>query len=188
MCSSNPRRRLCDDRRGESGLSARSSQFIELERAGVKRLFFAMLLLGLIAAGCQKQERLENASYLQDVTAQISYQGAVPLGSIGRLGRGSSNTSTYTPDGETIIIGGDVGIYAYSSQTLIEEWALPTRHPVTALAVSPDGELLAVGLENGSAVLVDLENQRLIEGGPGEGPAGNGLPRRHARDHRSLPE
>ena len=73
-----------------------------------------------------------------------------------RFGRGKINQVKYFPDGKRLAVISSIGVWVYDSETgealdlLIEDTA-----PVTSIAFSPDGKLLATGNENNSICIWD---------------------------------
>jgi len=65
-----------------------------------------------------------------------------------RLGKGSVNDLTYSPDGSRLAVASSIGIWLYDAYTG-EESALLTRHThgVHSIAFSPDGRLAFVRRE-----------------------------------------
>ena len=136
-------------------------------------LLTTLILIMVVGCGQPSGDSVSESSH--DTAVQLSFAGPPPQSSLGRLGKSTANAISYTPDGETVLIGGDAGIFAYSVKELREVWSLHCLNPITALAVSPDGRLLATGQENGSVTLIDLESQDTIRGGMNEGVAEVGV-------------
>ena len=80
-------------------------------------------------------------SFAQDYT-----RWHLPEGARARLGKGTVNGITYSPDGARIAVETTIGIWLYDAETFKEE-ALLIGHPgwVTSVAFSLDGEMLASG-------------------------------------------
>jgi WD40 repeat protein len=80
------------------------------------------------------------------------------------------NTLAVEPSGETVAVGGDVGVFVYDASTMEEIWAIPSEEPVISIAFSPDGMLLAAGLKDGTLALLDAADGFLHNalGGGGE--------------------
>ena len=79
---------------------------------------------------------------------------SLPEGATVRLGKGYINALQFAPDGNRFVVAASIGIWVYDAHTG-EEIALYTGHsrPVTALAFSPDGVVLASGDESGEVRL-----------------------------------
>ena len=83
-------------------------------------------------------------------------QVGLPDGAKTRFGRGKINHVKYFHDGKRLAVVSSIGVWVYDSDTgealdlLIED---PT--PVTSIAFSPDGKLMATGNENNSIQIWD---------------------------------
>ncbi|MBN2500465.1 MAG: WD40 repeat domain-containing protein [Anaerolineales bacterium] len=73
------------------------------------------------------------------------YTGPLPEGVVARLGKGRFTSLAASPDGSLLAIASSVGVYVFDAQTLVENHFLATDYPVTDVAWSNDGSLLAVG-------------------------------------------
>ena len=67
----------------------------------------------------------------------------LPVGAQARLGRGSTETVQYSPDGTLLAVGGSVGIWLYNAQTHEAMSLLTGAGSVSSLAFSPNGRILA---------------------------------------------
>ena len=68
---------------------------------------------------------------------------SLPVGAIGRFGKGEVRTVTFSPDGNTFAVGSSAGIWLYDAETQ-SELALLTgdTHTVNSVVFSPDGTKL----------------------------------------------
>jgi WD40 repeat protein len=130
----------------------------------VKNENLLLLLLVVFFIGCRQAEEVETSVEQPVSQGRLSYEGAHSDEAVGRLGKGSINVTSFTPDGETIIAAGDVGVYVYSVESLEDLWSIPTANPIISLAVSSDGSMAALGTDDGSIVLLDLLSHKAIEG------------------------
>ncbi|RMF42239.1 MAG: hypothetical protein D6755_11665, partial [Anaerolineae bacterium] len=83
----------------------------------------------------------------------ISVDNAASLREETLLGRGRIVAFTYLSDGDVLAVGTAVGVYLYDAHSLALQRFLPTQAWVWHLASSPDGNTLAIGLENGRVLL-----------------------------------
>ncbi|MGB3715555.1 MAG: WD40 repeat domain-containing protein [Candidatus Promineifilaceae bacterium] len=127
-----------------------------------------LLLVLLFAAGCRQNGEDGAEIERTDAKPHLSYAGPHPADAQGRLGKGSINVTAYSPDGEYIIAGGDVGVYMYESESLEQMWQIPSAGHITSLAASPDGSLIAVGAEDGSVTILDASDGTIVIGTPGQ--------------------
>jgi WD40 repeat protein len=70
----------------------------------------------------------------------------------------------FLPDGDRILIQAENGVQIFNLQTIEEEefLAAPTRLNYPAVAVSPDGEVLAWALEDFSIQLIRISDKKLL--------------------------
>lgn len=141
----------------------------------MKKDILLPLLLVVFLIGCRQVEEAESRSPQPVSGVHLSFEGPHPEDALGRLGKGSINVTSFTPDGDTIIAGGDVGVYVYSVETLEEIWSVPTANQIRSLAISPDGSIAALGTDDGSVVLIDLQSRSAIEGKLGQESDGIGV-------------
>ena len=66
---------------------------------------------------------------------------------------------TYSPDGDLIAIGTDMGIYLYDSQTLAEVETTFYGMDINSVVWSPDGTMLASASQDGTLSLWDTKNE-----------------------------
>src|SRR5579859_7616437 len=74
-----------------------------------------------------------------------------PLTRLGQLGRGNTGGIAWSPDGSTLAVSSDVGIWLYASARLDDEPRLISTIPdaLGEIVYSPDGKLLATTDTNG---------------------------------------
>ena len=98
------------------------------------------------------------ALLLTNALAQEYTQLNLPEGAVGRLGKGSINVVQYSPDGLRLAVATSTGVWLHDIAAH-QEIALLTTHPgvVSCVAFSPDGQLLAGGLEDGGLRMWDVK-------------------------------
>jgi WD40 repeat protein len=134
-----------------------------------------LLLILLFIAGCRQDGEDNAETERKGPEPLLSYAGPHPAVAQSRLGKGSINVTTYSPDGEYVIAGGDVGVYMYESDSLEQAWQIPSAGHITALAASPDGSLIAVGAEDGSVTILDASDGTIVVGTPGQSDNANSV-------------
>ena len=90
---------------------------------------------------------------------QDSPQWHLPDGAKMRLGKGRANEIAYSPDGTKLAVASDIGIWIYDTQTGEELDLFPAnRFGVSAIAFSPDGNMLASDSFDGTISYWNIEN------------------------------
>ena len=94
------------------------------------------------------------ALFLPNTFAQEYTQWHLPEGAIARLGKGSINEIQYSPDGTRLAVATSIGVWLYDTATYQEEALLSgNTTPVSSVAFSPDGSVLASGSNDGTVLL-----------------------------------
>lgn len=118
-------------------------------------LLLLVIFLAVGSAFAQDAERtvitLENASQLQPLI---------------RLGRGSAEHVTWSPDGTSILVGGSIGVWKYDAAALDSELEPALINPqgeVVSFSISPDGNTVAIYHSKGDEIeFRDFETGDLI--------------------------
>ena len=103
----------------------------------MKYPFFQLFILFFIFSLC-----------LPSVYAQDSLQWHLPEGAKTRFGKGDINDVAYSPDGNTLAVTTDIGIWLYDAHTL-QERALLGAHTnrIANISFSPDSSTLAAAIQ-----------------------------------------
>ena len=118
-----------------------------LRRTISKSLFFLFLTLSITVYG-------------QDIT-----QVELPEGAITQLGKGGINLMQFSPDGKYLVVGTDVGVWVYDTDTgNAKELSSDEPAHINALVFSPDGKTVASGgFANPIIQLWDLDTGKDIK-------------------------
>ena len=81
---------------------------------------------------------------------------------LARWGKGSILQTAWSPDGKWLAVGTMIGIYIYEPYYLAEKFFLPTPFPISCVAISPDGTLIAIGGKWSSRIEVWNVNDRSL--------------------------
>ena len=88
----------------------------------------------------------------------------LPEGAITRIGKGSINSITYSPDGQHLAVGSSIGIWIYDTETGQELDLFPENTTdVISIAYSPDGKTIASGGLNATIRLWDVHTRELLQ-------------------------
>ncbi|MFN2189751.1 MAG: hypothetical protein ACK2T3_13385, partial [Candidatus Promineifilaceae bacterium] len=120
----------------------------------MRGLVFLICLSAFTAAGCRNSPRDQIQPSQNDWGEYLQFEGPRPSSAEARLGKGAANVMAVAEDGGSFVVGGDTGLTIYSVDPPEELWSVSTSNPVISLSISPDGSLLAAGLDEGSALLV----------------------------------
>ncbi len=95
----------------------------------------------------------------------------LPTGAIVRLGKGAIGENdravVFSPDGQHLAVASGIGIWLYEVATSRELALLPTASSVLSVVFSPEGTLLASGLDNGRVELWEVETGTKVTTLPG---------------------
>ena len=92
--------------------------------------------------------------------AQDNTQGGLPEGAIARLGKGGINIMKFSPDGKHLVVGTDVCLWVYDTNTGDEKGLFADKPGhINAIAFSPDGKKVASsGFSNPIIQIWELES------------------------------
>jgi WD40 repeat protein len=82
---------------------------------------------------------------------------ALPNGTVARLGKGTIEAVTFSPDGTMLAVAGSIGVYLYDAKSLSEIYLFETNAWMYSVAFNFDGSLLASGGYDGSIILWDMK-------------------------------
>jgi WD40 repeat protein len=123
----------------------------------------ALLLISVLTATLAKPRR-------EPPPVAESYQIPAPEGAQTRLGRGTLNAISVSPDGKQVAVASGVGVYVHDSQTLDDIWFGETDSPVSAIAYAPGSgrhpKELAAGLQDGTVLLWKVPTTMISIAGP----------------------
>ena len=90
---------------------------------------------------------VSSVSILSGFAQHTTYtQLSLPAGAKARLGKGSIEEVTYSPDGSLLAVGSNIGIWLYDTKTYRELALLAGQMDwVYSLSLSPDGKTIASG-------------------------------------------
>ena len=89
----------------------------------------------------------------------LTPENGAQISELARYGRGWINQITWSPDGQTLVVGSAVGVWVYDVNDLSAEPIVYGGHiePVSSVAVSADGGFILAADEDGAAVMRDAE-------------------------------
>jgi len=109
----------------------------------------------------QKGEKMKRAIFFISAIIIISSFSsqllALPEGAVARLGKGSVNEVTFSPDGKFLAVASSIGVWLYDAKTFAEIGLLATNALMFSVAFSPDGNLLASGSSDDTILLWDMK-------------------------------
>jgi WD40 repeat protein/tRNA A-37 threonylcarbamoyl transferase component Bud32 len=93
-----------------------------------------------------------------EVPTMITLESLPQLGEVGLLTKGTINTIEINPNGGTVAIGGGMGVWLYQLDLMLPDQYLNPGSPVSDIAWSPDGSLIAMASQNGLGTVWDIDN------------------------------
>ncbi len=124
------------------------------------RLLIVVLIgvILIVVGGTYYLEHLDNEKALEkERTLRLDYeQWHLPEGAKARIGRGTIRAMQYSPNGNTLAVVSDIGVWILDAQTAKLQHLLAAHTGIiNSISFSSDGRSLAVGTENGEAQLWD---------------------------------
>ncbi len=98
-----------------------------------------------------------------DPVGAISPDNAHLLREVARWGYGNINQVEHTPDGRMMLVQTTVGVYAYKTGTLDEIWRIEVPAGVSSMAVSPAGDVLALGAYYGQIATYQVSDGAYLD-------------------------
>ncbi|MGB7537976.1 MAG: WD40 repeat domain-containing protein [Anaerolineales bacterium] len=95
----------------------------------------------------------------QDILSRANLEGLTELG---HFGRGWPAAADFSPDGSRLAIGTSRGVEILSTADWSSAAAYPYASPVLAVLYSPDGKLLAAGLQDGMVLVLDAASGKTL--------------------------
>lgn len=78
----------------------------------------------------------------------LSPENITQIQEIGRWGKGVVIDATYIPDGTQLVVATPLGVYVYDAETAVQLSFIPVENiQLSSMAVSPDGQWVAMGIE-----------------------------------------
>jgi|GEM_PF-1872587 len=116
------------------------------------------LILGLLYVACLMA--VMPLAFAQ--STGITVDNAGDVAEVMRLGRGQAQAVDFSPNGDMIAVASTIGVWLYSANavdTVAEPPLLISQNPVTAVAFSPDGSIVAAGDDSEFVTLWDVATQ-----------------------------
>ena len=109
----------------------------------------------------QEISEKESLSPFQDLSP-VTVSNISKIELLDQMGLGTYSDSMYSPDGNSLVVGTSLGIYKYGGEDLGLLDFIATDIPVSDLDISDKGNLLAVGMSNGSILIIDFHTFDII--------------------------
>ena len=81
---------------------------------------------------------------------------------LARWGRGTANQVLWSPSGESVLIASSIGVYRYDPKTSEQTLLIETKSTINEVAFAPDGVRLAIGFEDNTIELWNVETQAYL--------------------------
>ncbi len=92
----------------------------------------------------------------------ISLDNVDQLDELAQWGKGSIQQVAWSPDGKNLAMASSIGLYIYDAKTMNQMQFLPMGAGVLSVTYSPKGDLLAIGLDNGTVVVWNIASETEI--------------------------
>ncbi len=81
---------------------------------------------------------------------------------LARWGRGTANQVLWLPTGESVLIASSIGVYRYDPNTSEQTLLIETGSTISEMALAPDGIRLAIGFEDNTIELWNVQTQSYL--------------------------
>lgn len=99
---------------------------------------------------------------MPQVQAVLSPENITQIQEIGRWGKGNIIEAVYSPDRTQLVVGTALGVYVYESETAEQLSFIPVENmQLVSMAVSPDGQWVAMGIAPDQIELRSLQDGSL---------------------------
>lgn len=148
-------------------------------RLTLKAAIIALVILGGIVVRTQKPRPQDQnnpllIAPLPQVGQPITPENADQITHLARLGQGYISTAAWSPDGQTLAVGGSLGVWLFDADALDKPQGLLEGSGGYSVAVtfSPDGSMLAFPTFDGLQIW-DVAERRLIDSMKGKIASGS---------------
>lgn len=86
------------------------------------------------------------------------WRGPVPVTAHARLGKGTALALALSPTGDRLVVGSQVGLFLYKTDTGAEQWAVPTMAAAERVLFSRDGAWIAAVLRDETVVVLAADD------------------------------
>lgn len=104
-------------------------------------VLISLLLFAITGCNLAKQDGVPTADVVANAITAANVDQIVPLQ---QLGDGVMTRIALSPSDDTLAVGTTIGVYIYDDGTAVPRDFYPTDEPVEEMAISPDGQILAV--------------------------------------------